>query len=441
MKKGYKSHLDNDFFSKKPGFTDFITLLKVRLKKIYLEFQNVKSSLYQASTPCLAAQLNHELIGAAKCFLDDHPLFIKSLLATNDDELLGLLQISPDSKYGMQVKKWLSDDFLEQALWPKPESSAVISLDNTTLTAYLRSDNTIESALEEINSLLKQNNGWRLFIGKNLQLQECLSHYEHRQPGATKAMANAFSYAIHTLPEDLSLLHLLEIHRLCKKNVKGLNECIKLHQALPYRTLELDLDVDTTFGFGLSAIGHAKNATPTGYRELCLAKHAGIDYWVEKGRIHTTLFGNMLNKRLNECIDEYHQVISEAKTPKEKLMAIIAFISHLERIHPFFDTNCRTLCVILFQRELLKHGFKIAILDNPNHFDGFSVDEMVTQVQLGFKSAEECKTKEFYPQEVHIKGRFMKENMDLIASINHALLPLIDTLSMTTASEKLTPLF
>jgi len=94
-----------------------------------------------------------------------------------------------------------------------------------------------------------------------------------------------------------------------------------------------------------------------------------------------------LDKKMDEFLSEFEKEISKAKTPRDKLRAIIVFIQDCEQIHFFLDLNCRTLCMNLLNFLLLSHGFPTAILRDPNMLDGFSVDQLIEETIQGMDRA------------------------------------------------------
>ncbi len=92
---------------------------------------------------------------------------------------------------------------------------------------------------------------------------------------------------------------------------------------------------------------------------------------------------SFLNKKMDESLAQFEKEMAEAKTPRDKLRAIINFIQDCEQIHFFADLNCRTFCMNLLNFLLLNHGFPTAILHDPNWFDGFSVDELIEETIQG----------------------------------------------------------
>lgn len=106
---------------------------------------------------------------------------------------------------------------------------------------------------------------------------------------------------------------------------------------------------------------------------------------------------------LRDClkfhIANYNKAIREAgDNCIQKLQAICKFLATLERVHPFNDGNCRTVYLLL-QKLLTDNRFPLTILDNPNTFDGFSVNELVEDVILGMDKFVACFPGSVFPPE------------------------------------------
>lgn len=96
--------------------------------------------------------------------------------------------------------------------------------------------------------------------------------------------------------------------------------------------------------------------------------------------------------KVTELINHYQYKIQQALNDDEKLEAIIILIQSIERLHPFLDGNCRTFCMLLLNRELILNGFPPTMLDNPNRFDLFSINELKDEIRQGWKYANQYKS-------------------------------------------------
>ena len=95
---------------------------------------------------------------------------------------------------------------------------------------------------------------------------------------------------------------------------------------------------------------------------------------------------NDITIKVNSIIEKYNDRIARATTPKKKLYCIIRLCSDLERAHPFDDANCRTICIFLLNRELMRNDFSPVILEDPNRFDGYSKRELFNEIIMGMRT-------------------------------------------------------
>ena len=105
-------------------------------------------------------------------------------------------------------------------------------------------------------------------------------------------------------------------------------------------------------------------------------------------------FGCHIVAKLQEICDEYNKNILQSKDSTQQLEVIVKCVRQIEWLHPFHDGNCR-VAYILLHRLLLQNGFLPAMLCDPNRFDGFSLEELIKDVQEGCKNTEDfCKNVE-----------------------------------------------
>jgi hypothetical protein len=96
----------------------------------------------------------------------------------------------------------------------------------------------------------------------------------------------------------------------------------------------------------------------------------------------------LIRTLLEKYLDEYNRNINLLKDNDEILSEIAKLIQNIEQLHPFADGNCRT-CYILLQYLLIKNGFMPTMLYNPNQFDGYSIEELVSEIKTGIEYTEE----------------------------------------------------
>jgi hypothetical protein len=91
-----------------------------------------------------------------------------------------------------------------------------------------------------------------------------------------------------------------------------------------------------------------------------------------------------LERATAALFDEYNKNMSKATTKEEKLRLIADLFQMLEWLHPFPDGQGRTDLIILM-KELCKHGFTPAILDEPYVSSFCTLDEWVDYLKKGME--------------------------------------------------------
>ena len=300
------------------------------------------------------------------------------------------------------ITSWVKDGLLAELTLPKETVEPTIVPDQYFNKIHYKE---IISGLTDTTYKI----GWRLFVDGTKQLGETAASYDAREPGCLLAMAQSFKYAMTHVDTPLTFEEIIHLHQLCLQGVKELNE--DELSAEPYRQSE---DI---VGFGITDRGREKTKTINGYRELCLHPEIDKDYTVRCDRVQAILYGKPLESRINEILKEYEEKMLTLNTKEEKLHHIVSMVALLERIHPFWDANCRTLCIMVLNKELVRHGFPLTILEDPNRFDSFSNNELMQEVIKGFK------TYDYVKKHGHLKGEKpqektgKKEDLGLIDSI------------------------
>lgn len=104
-------------------------------------------------------------------------------------------------------------------------------------------------------------------------------------------------------------------------------------------------------------------------------------------------FIKFVRENMESLLKKYTVALTSAKTPEEKLLAIVDYIQSCEQLHPFIDCNCRTNCMSLLNHQLMQNGFPPVILTDPNRFGGYAKDELVLEVVNGMKMTLELISK------------------------------------------------
>ena len=89
-----------------------------------------------------------------------------------------------------------------------------------------------------------------------------------------------------------------------------------------------------------------------------------------------------------QLFDEYSEKLKNAKTDEEKELAMIFYVTRLERMHLFWDGNLRAIQV-LWRGMRLANEFESMVMNNPNNLDDHSDQQLLERVNngiLNFKS-------------------------------------------------------
>ncbi|HHF7348465.1 TPA: Fic family protein [Legionella feeleii] len=84
----------------------------------------------------------------------------------------------------------------------------------------------------------------------------------------------------------------------------------------------------------------------------------------------------VIEEKITCYLLQYEKKLRHVSSDQNKLDAIIELVQKIERLHPFIDGNCRTLVMLVLNRELIRNGFKPTMLWNPNRFDFFASEEL-----------------------------------------------------------------
>lgn len=231
---------------------------------------------------------------------------------------------------------------------------------------------------------------YRFFAGGQ-RFYEGWFHGEQKEPGFIISCIYALLYELDHIDEPLSDTVLERIHQHVIQNVLNTNYSEEDFQQSKTSFREEDEFV----GFGLIP---GQNLSFDGLQELFSEEKTnryGYKVATNKGKVkHYRLHCVSTRSRedARDILRSYHQAIQEVLTDKEKIQVIVQMVSKLERLHPYKDGNCRSMGLIILNRELIRNGLCPTILDDPNQFDGFSTRELVGKVLEGQQRYHELLT-------------------------------------------------
>ena len=244
----------------------------------------------------------------------------------------------------------------------------------------------------------KQN--WRMVMDGYQQAARGEYGFEN-ESGYMAGTFNGLTRALQSARNDepLSVDLFIELHDTCVNHVMPMGTTMGEHSP---EYLESGLrdhykpnsDIERRVGFALT---EDRNMTKAGMRELRDPGN-GAGTWYELTKNNEKDMLKTFAKTTGECrqratdiIDSYHREIRAADTPDKKLAAIARCCRDLEISHLFADGNARTVGFCVANKLLIENGFSPVILENPNRFDGYSVNELVQELKDGMeKFASHC---------------------------------------------------
>lgn len=102
---------------------------------------------------------------------------------------------------------------------------------------------------------------------------------------------------------------------------------------------------------------------------------------------HSNVAQGRLLMQADVFIRNYERAMENTHDPERRLEHIVDLCQRLERLHPFTDGNCRTICNVFLNHLLVRNGMPLTLLNDPNVLDGWSRDEVIGEVKAGWERA------------------------------------------------------
>jgi hypothetical protein len=314
---------------------------------------------------------------------------IDSRLATEAGK--GRKGLSPDATLGALRQEIMSD--------PRPDR--ILKAKALSVIDMALAQNAVERdmAISPSFSRLPPGEAWRLVLDGRHQETRGKTGFENEQ-GYMAGMLSGLSLMMQTLrwerPLDADLFQTL--HDTCTNKVYSKGVMVEDvpregHLKQGFRT---DDGSNVGVGFSLKPARltgeppryTGGTTTPEGRAELD-AKIAR-DPWFHIEQVGdgerlwcVTKSAAQCAARVDGIFDAYRTEIGRARTEDDKLRAIARCCQDLDQSHVFEDGNIRTVAFLVMNKLLAENGLSPAILDEPNCFDGFSVDQLVGEIRAG----------------------------------------------------------
>jgi len=275
-----------------------------------------------------------------------------------------------------------------------------------------------------------------------------IDEWERREPGSLAGVLNAYAYCVNKIDtrQPFTTEDILKMHEQCVDKVSGTVYDKKNHRSThPVNRGLRKYSEPVAFrlipGVNLSKAG-CKNVAEYIWNNI--VDHAQPSYMLHhvssakeiedfliqhvntgadnhsplspliEGLVETK-DNSMLPTRIQQILDNLYQQLDKIPDDPQaedlKITAIVSAVQELEQIHPFQDANCRTFCLVLLNSLLMQQGYDPAIIDDPNKFDGFSVEELVEVVKCGMQETRKL-VEEIYEQEYSQRFSELSEDSD-----------------------------
>ena len=230
---------------------------------------------------------------------------------------------------------------------------------------------------------------WRLFIDADRK-KITPTIFDRSEPGYIVSCMRAFFNLLSDFDTTVTPDFIKQIHKDATKDVGTFPTSGMFRTSTPHK-----------FGFGtdVSLLGLNELESMQGelnytvirddsfpatnkshYRVMC--GKVDDSFISSKIEIITKAYEDRLREIPNEIFPENPEDAKKLKFFLH-LENIVLMTQKLERLHPFSDGNCRTFCMLLLNRELIRNKLPPCLLTNPNDFDGLSQSEMINEVLAG----------------------------------------------------------
>ncbi|MBX9585704.1 MAG: hypothetical protein K2X50_00455 [Gammaproteobacteria bacterium] len=252
-------------------------------------------------------------------------------------------------------------------------------------------------------------------VSKNISAKGPLSQ-DILEPGYLQGAFSGLEFILQSLsssePTILDADFLLALHSHTTANVF---EEVPIENELDTKFIPLDQNYRNITGAGfkinIDPNNPGQNATPAGINELINEFKNGYSRFVridgkkmelstteevltalENGHIvsiESRPLPNLTPDEIRQSVISYVNLVFEEhhrlpkETEEQKLYAIAKTIRTLEVFHPFKDANCRTMN-LLRQYLLAINHLPPSVISNNDRIDGFSLEELVHEIQQGF---------------------------------------------------------
>ncbi|MDR3501502.1 MAG: Fic family protein [Legionella sp.] len=268
--------------------------------------------------------------------------------------------------------------------------------------------------IEEVFAALPNEAYWKLLIDYEYWVDNDASIFDKQDsPGYMNRASKAFLYLLETMDERVTCDFILKLHDM------AYNDQRKHYLGFKPHVLSGLSDESVTVDGLRELINKIKSGMPNGLR-LTYSKEANnyheryaIDLQhVCAQEIFTNLNSDVwphlfierkslvteVELEVENLLIQYNESIRQAIAPKEKLKCIATLIRDLHQYHPFGDGNGRTFIFLLLNKLLITNGLSATAVESPQRFSGYSISELITEIELGQCNFRELCTQQYEKQ-------------------------------------------
>ncbi|MFJ1268100.1 hypothetical protein ACD661_05995 [Legionella lytica] len=268
--------------------------------------------------------------------------------------------------------------------------------------------------VEEVFAAFPNEAYWKLLIDYEYWLNNDASIFDKQDsPGYLKRISKAFLYLLETMDEGLTCNFVLRLHDM------AYNEQRKCYLGFKPHVASSLSDESVTHDGLIELINKINNGMPKG---LSLTYSKELDNYYERypidlqqvnaeeilANLMTDVWPHLFIERnsliseveweVENLITQYNESIQQANMPKERLKCIATLIRDLHQYHPFGDGNGRTFIFLLLNKLLITNGFSATAVESPQRFSGYSISELIIEIERGQGNFRELCTETYEKQ-------------------------------------------
>jgi hypothetical protein len=239
----------------------------------------------------------------------------------------------------------------------------------------------------EILNIIIENNLVLLVVEPNLlRKKDGIKYFEQREPGCIKAYCVGFAYLLRNLEKQLDIELITTMHKHVMQ-FEGRRSAI-IPGEFRQGSMAFTIPPQKATVQGLKQLyTNQKKNNQKQYSIVYKENRGSYEYPHINAKKYTykrlAPTKPSIGDSVNEIVNSYNVAVNhftDTTDIREKVKVIAKHIQQFELLHPFNDGNGRVFVNGLLNWMLIKNGFPIAIFEEPNIFDAYSVEELTDAI-------------------------------------------------------------